>query len=56
MAKARCYEIDVDGETIRARLDGEPSEATLNALRDVVRAARRRMAEEHPHVTTEPKE
>lgn len=40
MTRVVAVIVDVDGESVRAHFDGEPSEATLAAFRDVVRAMR----------------
>lgn len=40
MSRVVAVIVDVDGESVRAHFDGEPSAETLAAFRDVVRATR----------------
>lgn len=48
MSRVVAVIVDVDGENVRAHFDSEPSEETLAAFRDVVRAARRMAADLPP--------
>jgi hypothetical protein len=43
-----CQPIEVDGEVIRVRVNGELTEETQAAIADVIRAAKRRFSAEHP--------
>lgn len=45
-----CRDVDLDGETIRVRGVGDMSTASREALAELVRAARRKFADEHPPV------
>lgn len=45
-----CRDVDLDGETIRVRGVGDMSTASREALAEIVRAARRKFAEDHPPV------
>ncbi len=49
MADETCRGYEVDGETVRVHGDEPLSEEGQGALAEVVRAAKRLMAEEHPH-------
>jgi hypothetical protein len=43
-----CHPLEVDGEMIRVRVNGELTEETQAAIADVIRAAKRRFSAEHP--------
>lgn len=49
----RCVTVQVDGQPVLAQFMGEPTQADIDALREVIRAARRRYEQEHPSESAE---
>ena len=49
----RCVTVQVDGTPVRAQFMAEPTEEDIAALREVIRAARRRYEQEHPSESAE---
>ena len=43
--QAKCYEIDIDGEPVRAQFDKPPSDEAREALAQIVRYVRAKMAD-----------